>query len=168
MESPQPKIRKQLIGRDPPARSSLSGELDLVADAVLHYTSEHPDHPVDNILDRADGPGGTCWQGAVADAPQTLLIEFDQPRDLSRLHYEVAEAGTERTQEIRVEVSTDAGTSYRQILAQDYTFSPRGATFQVEDLALDLPGVTHLRLTIVPNKQGSGRATLTSLRIFGR
>ena len=168
MESPQPKIRKQLIGRDPPARSSLSGELDLVADAVLHYTSEHPDHPVDNILDRADGPGGTRWQGAVADALQTLLIEFDQPRELARLHYGVTEAGTVRTQEIRVEVSTDAGTSYRQILAQDYTFSPRGATLQVEDLALDLPGVTHLRLTIVPNNQGSGRAILTSLRMFGR
>jgi hypothetical protein len=49
------------------------------------------------------------------------------------------------------------------VLAQDYTFSPHGATFQHEDLRLDLPAVTHLRLTIVPNKGGQGVATLTSL-----
>jgi hypothetical protein len=63
-----------------------------------------------------------------------------------------------------VEVSTDRGHSYRQVLAQDYTFSPQGATFQQEDLRLDLSGITHLRLTVVPNKGGTGIATLTSLR----
>jgi hypothetical protein len=40
---------------------------------------------------------------------------------------------------------------------QDYTFSPQGATFQHEDLRLDLAAMTHLKLTIVPNKPGSGR-----------
>jgi hypothetical protein len=49
---------------------------------------------------------------------------------------------------------------------QDYTFSPGGATFQHEDLRFDLPAITHLSLTIVPNKGGSGAATLTALRLF--
>jgi hypothetical protein len=49
---------------------------------------------------------------------------------------------------------------------QEYTFSPQGATFQHEDLRLDLAAITHLRLTVVPNKGGSGVATLTSLRLF--
>jgi hypothetical protein len=31
---------------------------------------------------------------------------------------------------------------------------------------LSLPRVTHLRLTIVPNKSGSGTASLTALRLF--
>jgi hypothetical protein len=35
----------------------------------------------------------------------------------------------ERTQEIRVEVSEDGGRTYRQIVVQEYTFSPRGATY---------------------------------------
>jgi GAF domain-containing protein len=61
----------------------------------------------------------------------------------------------ERTKEVRIEVSTDPGRAYRQVLAQDYTFSPQGATFQHEDSRLDLTAITHLKLTIVPNKGGS-------------
>jgi hypothetical protein len=49
---------------------------------------------------------------------------------------------------------------------QDYTFSPQGATFEHEDVQLDLPAISHMRLTVVPNKGGSGIATLTSLRLF--
>jgi hypothetical protein len=80
--------------------------------------------------------------------------------------YEVEESGRARTQQVRVEVSADDGRTYRQVLAQDYTFSPQGATFQHEDLRLELPTITRLRLTIVPNKDGSGVASLTSLRLF--
>ena len=70
------------------------------------------------------------------------------------------------SQEVRVEVSDDGGRTYRQILVQEYNFSPRGATYQREEQRLDLPRVTHLRLTIVPNKSGSGTASLTALRLF--
>ena len=66
-----------------------------------------------------------------------------------------------------VEVSSDHGKTYRHVLIQGYTFSPQGATFQHENLQLDLTAVTQLRLTIVPNKGGSGVATLTSLQLFG-
>ena len=65
-----------------------------------------------------------------------------------------------------MEASTDGGQSYRQVLVQEYTFSPRGATFQREDLRLELHDLSQLRLTIVPNKHGSGVATLTSLRLY--
>ena len=168
LESQRPKVRKRLIGGDPDRTSATPGEIDLAADAVLSYTSEHPDHPIESIVDGQDGPHGTSWEAAAADTPQVLSIEFDEPRSIVRLHYEVAETTDERTQEVRIEASTDGGQSYRQVLVQEYNFSPRGATFQSEDLALNLSGVTHLRLTIVPNKQGSGRATLTSLRLFER
>jgi hypothetical protein len=80
--------------------------------------------------------------------------------------YEVEETERERTQEVRVEASTDGGQTYRQVLVQEYTFSPHGATFQREDLRLDLRGVDRLRLTVVPNKRGTGTATLTTLRLF--
>ena len=80
--------------------------------------------------------------------------------------YEVEETERERTQEVHVEASTDAGRSYRRVLVQEYTFSPRGSTFQREDLRFDLHNLTQLRLTVVPNKRGSGVATLTSLRLY--
>ena len=83
-----------------------------------------------------------------------------------RLVYEVEETLQERTQEVRVEVSEDGAQSYRQILVQEYNFSPRGATYQREEQRLNLHQVSQLRLTIIPNKNGSGTATLTSLRVF--
>src|SRR6202043_3615080 len=57
--------------------------------------------------------------------------------------------------------SEDGGRSYRQILVQEYNFSPGGATYQREEQRFNLHQVTHLRLTIVPNKSGSGKAKLT-------
>ena len=65
-----------------------------------------------------------------------------------------------------VEVSQDGARTFRQILVQEYNFSPRGVTYQREEQRLDLDRVTHLRLAIVPNKNGSGTATLTALRLF--
>ena len=87
-------------------------------------------------------------------------------RESSGLVYEVEETTRERTQEVRVEASEDGGQSYRQILVQEYNFSPGGATYQREEQRFNLRRVTHLRLTIVPNKSGSGTATLTALRLF--
>ena len=103
---------------------------------------------------------------ARADTIEHIVLEFDRPQMISRLVYEVEEATRERTQEVRVEVSEDGAQTYRQILVQEYNFSPGGATYQREEQRLDLGRVTHLRLTIVPNKNGSGTATLTALRLF--
>ena len=94
------------------------------------------------------------------------MVEFDQPQTISRLVYEVEETIRERTQEVRVEASDDGGRAYRQILVQEYNFSPRGATFQREEQRFDLRRITHLRFTIVPNKSGSGTASLTTLCLF--
>lgn len=161
------RIRKRLMSEQ---RSSVlreePDEIDIANHATLVYSSEDPAHPLEYLLDGRNGRGGTHWAGARANETEQIVLEFDHPRRVARLVYEVEECGQERTQEVRVEVSTDCGATYRQVLAQDYTFSPQGATFQHEDLRLDLPAITHLRLTIVPNKGGSGVATLTSLRLF--
>jgi hypothetical protein len=97
---------------------------------------------------------------------EQIVVEFDQPQTISRLVYEVEEAMRQRTQEVRVEVSEDGGRTFRHLLVQEYTFSPGGATYQREEQRPNLPPVSHLRLTIVPNKNGSGAATLTVLRLF--
>jgi hypothetical protein len=141
-------------------------EIDISACATVAYSSEVPAHPVEHLFDTSQGRGGTRWLSGRADFPEQLQIEFDQPQSIRRLLFEAEERGRARTQEVRVEVSTDGGNTYRQILVQEYTFSPEGATFQREDLRFELDGVTHLWLTIVPNKNGSGMASLTSLRLF--
>jgi F5/8 type C domain-containing protein len=88
------------------------------------------------------------------DTTEYIVIEFDRPQTISRLVYEVEETMRERTQEVRVEVSEDGGQSYRQVLVQEYNFSPGGATYQGEEQRFNFRQVTHLRLSIVPNKSG--------------
>jgi len=62
--------------------------------------------------------------------------------------------------------SKDGGRSYREILRQQFTFSPPGTTREVEDYTVDLNGVTALELTIVPDLSGgNARASLISLRL---
>ena len=160
------RLRKHLMSEPGPPRPQTAGEIDIATHAILAFSSEDPDHPLEHLVDGYFGPGATHWTSGRPDATERIVLKFDQPQRISRLIYEVEECWRERTQEVRVEVSADDGRTYRQVLAQDYTFSPQGATFQHEDLQLDLPPITHLKLTIVPNKGGSGVATVTSLRLF--
>lgn len=143
-----------------------SAALDLARIATIDYSSEDPVHPVEHLVDEHTGPGGSFWAAAQANTPEQIVVSFDQPQSVTRLVYEVEETERERTQEVHVEASTDAARSYRRILVQEYTFSPRGSTWQREDLRFDLHDLTHLRLTVVPNKQGTGVASMTSLRLY--
>ena len=158
------RLRKRLLsGSESPRHSEMAGEeIDLAMRAKLAYTSEDPDHPLEHLV---FGRGG--WAAAQPDTTARIVIEFDHPQRISGLVYEVEERQLERTQEVRIEVSTDHGHCYRHLLVQEYNFSPDGATLQHEALRLDLSSVTHLSLTIVPNKSGSGVATLASLHLFG-
>jgi len=160
------RLRKRLMNEQSSRPPERPGEIDIASHATLAYSSEDPNHPLEHLIDGHGGRGATRWASGRSDATEQIVLEFDQAQKISRLVYEVEECSQPRTQQVRVEVSADHGRAYRQILAQDYTFSPQGATFQHEDLRLDLPPITHLRLTIVPNKDGSGVATLTSLRLF--
>jgi hypothetical protein len=162
----RPRVRKRSLAADTATIGRAADEIDIACCATMAYSSEDAAHPVENILDGQSGPGGTSWVSARPDTAEHIVVEFDQPRAISRLVYEVEETRCERTQEVRLEASDDGGRTYRQILVQEYNFSPRGATFQREDQRVDLRQVTHLRLTVVPNKSGSGPATLTTLRLF--
>jgi hypothetical protein len=141
-------------------------EINIVGCATIGYSSENQAHPIEHLFDGRSGPGVTRWIGARPDTVEYIIVEFDEPQPISRLVYEVEEAVRERTQEVRVEVSENGGRTYRQIMVQEYNFSPRGATYQREELCFNLLQTSRLRLTIVPNKNGSGTATLTTLRLF--
>ena len=163
MQSP-PRLRKRPLEAN--AATSATDEIDIAGCAAIAYTSEDPAHPVEHMLDGCCGPGAPRWMSARPDTTEHIVIEIDRPQTISGLVYEVEETTRERTQEVRVEASEDGGQSYRQILVQEYNFSPGGATYQREEQRFNLRQVTHLRLTIVPNKSGSGTATLTALRLF--
>jgi hypothetical protein len=160
------RLRKRPLQPGGATSVGIADEIDIAGRATLLYSSEQSAHPVEHLLDGRSGPGASRWISARPDMIEQIVVQFDQPRAISRLVYEVEEAERERTQEVRVEVSEDGGRTYRQILVQEYTFSPAGATYQREDQRFSLRQASHLRLTVVPNKNGSGTATLTTLRLF--
>jgi hypothetical protein len=85
---------------------------------------------------------------------------------LKRIHLVFQENEQERTQEFVLRWSPDRGQSYREIVRQQYNFSPPDAALEVEDYDVDLDAVTGLELRIVPDiSGGSTRASLAQLRL---
>jgi hypothetical protein len=93
-------------------------------------------------------------------------VEFDRPQVMSRLAYEAEEADENAPRRCAWRSRRTAGRTYCQILVQEYNFSPGGATYQHEDQRFNRRQVSQLRLSIVPNKNGSGTATLTALHVY--
>jgi hypothetical protein len=160
-------MRKRIIDQSHPAPTAREpGELDLTAIATALVTSEAPDHPVENAFDGTAGAGGSRWLAA-APGEQTLILQFDAPQLIRRIHLEVQEHDAARTQELAVSVSSDGGRAYRELFRQEYNFSPPHTTCEREDWSTTAAGTTHLRLSIKPDKGGGPcRATVTSLRVW--
>jgi len=156
-------LRKQIVDAPGATSGATPGKIDIAAVATVLVTSEAAEHPVDHAFDGSRGPGGSRW---VAGEPgeQTLILAFDAPYSIRRVALEVEETEVVRTQELQLAVSSDGGRTYREVLRQEYNFSPPGTTFEREDWAMPAGGVTHLRLVIRPDKGGKPyRATITSL-----
>jgi hypothetical protein len=127
--------------------------LDLEVMAQVELTSEDPAHPVEGALLSRRGSG---WRAAEPGV-QSIRLLFHQPQRLQRIRLRFDEPAAGRTQEFALRWSPDGGRSFRDLVRQQYTFSPEGSTSEVEDLNVDLPSVTALELTIIPD-QGRGEA----------
>jgi len=135
--------------------------LDLERLARVEVSSEDPAHPVEDAL-RMGRPAG--WR-AGASGPQALRLCFDEPQLLQRIRVHFEETQHERRQEFTLRWSTD-GTSFREIVRQQWNFSPSGSTREAENYVVVLAGVCVLELHIVPDTTGGeARASLSELRI---
>ena len=158
-------LRKQIIPGHSSASASLDGEISVADVATVQVTAEQADHPIDNAFDHNRGPGGSRWIAA-GPGKQTLILLFDSPQTIRQIGVEVEELDVSRTQELSVSVSSNGGQTYRELVRQEFTFSPPGTSFERELWSIVAEGVTHLRLEIMPDKGGRvGRATLTSLTL---
>jgi hypothetical protein len=156
-------MRKRLITPIPQVGApDNEGWLDLDRAAVVEVTSEDKKHPVESALI----PGETRGWRAAASGTQTVRLIFDEPQKLTRMALVFEETETERTQEFVLRWSPDGGRSFREVVRQQWNFSPPNTSREVEEYQFDLSGVTVLELTIVPDiSRGSARASLTSLRL---
>jgi hypothetical protein len=158
-------LRKHLLTDSPAEPVAEPGEKDIAALATVWVTSEAADYPIDNAFDSHRGRGGSRWV-AGTPGPQRLLLAFDTPQLLRLLRLEIEEQDVSRTQEIQVAISRDEGHTYQTLLRQEYTFSPPGTTFEREEWAIPVEGVTHLQLVITPDKGGAPcHATLTTFAL---
>jgi hypothetical protein len=156
-------MRKRLItptSRDAPRLDE--GWLDLDHAASVEVTSEQKDYGIDAALVSGETQG---WRAAVSGA-QTVRLIFDKPQRLTRISLVFEETGTERTQEFVLRWSGDGGRSFREIVRQQWNFSPPNSIREVEEYRVELSDVTVLELVIVPDiSRGSARASLKNLRV---
>jgi hypothetical protein len=91
-----------------------------------------------------------------ADCPGEQIIEvrFHHPTPVRRLRVVSSEVEQARTQEMTIWASSHRGERHRELLRQQFNFSPNGATEEVEDYALQLDDVSAIQLRIVPSIDG--------------
>jgi hypothetical protein len=156
-------MRKRIIPPGQPESSPPGDDwLKLERLAQVELTSEDAACPIESALLSGEGSG---WRAA-GSGEQTIRLLFDQPQRLRRIWLQFVEPITERTQEYVLRWSPDGGQSYREIVRQQWNFSPQGATSETEDHRVDLSGVTALELRIVPDITGGpARASLAQLRL---
>jgi hypothetical protein len=157
-------MRKRLITQKP--KDSLSPNedwLDLESAAVVEVTSEEKGYPVESALVSGEMQG---WRAADSGT-QTIRLVFDVPQRIRRIWLVFEETEAERTQEFVLGWFSDGGHSFREILRQQWNFSPPETTREVEDYQVELSDVTVLELVIVPDKSRAAatRASLRSLRL---
>jgi len=156
-------MRKRIVRHDvqevPPTGQHW---LDVSRLAQVEITSEAADHPIESALVPDTGPG---WQ-ADKGGEQTIRLLFDAAMRLNRIRLVFDEKQQVRTQEFALRWSPDGGQSYRQLVRQQYNFSPPTTTREVEDYTVNLDSVTVLELRIVPDISGGGaRASLARLQL---
>ena len=136
--------------------------IDIDETATVEVSSEDPAFPVEAALI----PGASQGWRAAQPGTQSIRLIFDEPQRLKRVEVAFDEHKTPRTQEFVLRWSPDRSGSFREIVRQQWNFSPPHTTREVETYNLDLPNVAVLELVITPDKSGgNSHASLASLRV---
>lgn len=157
-------MRKRLIT---PTTESISTRdkscLDVERAATVEVSSEDRDYPIESAF----GTGDTRGWRAEGPGTQTIRLLFDQPQRIKRISLVFEESETARTQEFVLLWSADAGGPLKEIVRQQWNFSPPEPKREVEEYQVELSSVTVLELVIKPNIAGGGaRASLKSFRLY--
>jgi len=158
-------MRKRIIGSTlrqcgPGPRSETWLNLEQIA--TVEASSEDPHFPIEAVFQSDDNRG---WR-ADQNGEQLLRIIFDEPTALHRIQLHFEENEIERTQEFTIRWAPAQGGPSREIVRQQWTFSPGGSTHEVEDYDVNLEGVAELELFVRPDlNAGSGLATLLKWRV---
>ena len=155
-------MRKRQISTPPSVQLSGEAWLDVERMALVEVTSEEDGYPIESALQETENRG---WRAAKPGA-QTIRLIFDEPQRLRRIWLVFEDSENTRMQEFVLRWSSDNGNSFREIVRQQWNFSPPDSIRETEDYAVELSAVTVLELSIVPDKSGGAvRASLANFRL---
>lgn len=157
----QKDMRKRIIDEDPQNTSPVEGEwLDVKDMAVVEISSEDAAYPIEEALSIS---GSSGWRAA-RSGKQTIRIIFDEPQRINIIHLLFVEKTQSRTQEFVLRWSPANDQPYREIVRQQFNFSPGSTTEEQETYTVNLDGIKIVELTIVPDiGGGSAPASISSL-----
>jgi len=156
-------MRKRLIAEvgqaTPPATENWNEAQDV---AEVEVTSEDSSHPVESALIPGEAGG---WRAATP-GKQKIRLLFAPPQRLRLIRLCFVETSATRTQEYVLRWSADGGNSFRELVRQQWNFSPQASNSETEEHRVDLPGATVLELTITPDIGNEDAiASLAQLRL---
>jgi uncharacterized protein (DUF736 family) len=143
-------------------RQSGQDWLDLEQISTVEVSSEDPAFPIESALRSDNGSG---WRAA-EPGKQYIRLIFDQPVSLRRIHLRFDEHERERTQEFTLAWRAAEGGPLKEIVRQQWNFSPNGSIAEIEDYSVKLEEMSVLELTIQPDlTRGDAVACLTTWRV---
>lgn len=150
-------IRKKLI-----EVSSTESEnwLDLARSATFEVTSEEAEHPIEHALTKS----ADKWMASTT-GEQIIRMRFDEAERISRIFLLFEETTTPRSQEFVIRWLPAGETTWREVVRQQFNFSPPNTTEERENFTVCLEAVDALELRIIPERGGGGRASLSQLRL---
>jgi hypothetical protein len=140
---------------NPAFEETMTGWLESWGEGVPDSIMGGNDH---GAMDHGDMPG-MMSEEQMATLEDASGAEFDEL--FLRMMIEHHEGAIEMAQ-----IEQADGESFREIVRQQWNFSPSGSTSEVEDYAVALACVSALELRIVPDTSGGDvRASLAALRL---
>lgn len=156
-------MQKSVISTVKDSKTQVEGEwLDLEHLARVEVTSENADFPVESVFAPGPGPG---WRAA-GSGRQTIRLIFGEPHSIRRIRLEFSEAEATRLQEFTLRWAVTQESTLKEIVRQQWNFSPQGSTSEIEDYRVDLAGASVLELTLNPDlSSGTAVASLQKWQI---
>jgi hypothetical protein len=158
-------MRKSIVSPSAVAATPISDLWrDLERIARVEISSEDEQFPIEHALGKKETTG---WRAA-ATGPQLIRLHFDEPLNIKRLRLHFVDKAAERSQEFAVYAGS--GPELKEVVRQQWSFSPNGSAEEIEEYSVNLSGITTLELRIDPDrshdpKQSQNYASLQSLKL---
>jgi hypothetical protein len=137
--------------------------LDLEQAARVEVSSEAEGYPIEGALLK-DVHGG--WR-ASEPGIQTIRLLFNHPQTIRVIRLVFKEKEFARTQEFVLRWLPQEMRTWKDVLRQQWNFSPPVTEGECEEYKVGLPSATGLELSIRPDiRGGETRASLESLKLL--